>query len=194
MNHLAKARWAGLALLFGLLAACSGIETQVDPSPGFRAGDYRNYAWATPPLVDSRDAQLLQIDRVVRAAVDDELGKRGFVQVKKDAAAGLVDYRLASQMDVSHAGSNSPRDDAARALDLNRNSATDVAVYNHPTLPYLQRLELMLSIQAQNSGDVVWQGKATKNVDNANPGEQFATADIQRAVGMLMQQLKDSDK
>jgi hypothetical protein len=96
-------------------------------------------------------------------------------------------------MDVSHSGSNSPRDDAARATDLNRSSATDVAVYNHPTLPYLQRLELQLSIQSR-SGDVVWQGSASKAVDNANTGEQFSSADVQHAVGKLMEQLKDSVK
>lgn len=191
--NMAKARWLGLALLAGLLAACSGIDTQVDASPGFRQSEYRNYAWATSPLVESRDAQLLQVDRAVRAAVDDELRKRGFVEVKKDAAAGLVDYRLASQMDVSQGGSNSPRDDAARATDLNRNSATDVAVYNHPTLPYLQRLELQLSIQSR-SGDVVWQGSASKAVDNANTGEQFSTADVRRAVTKLLEQLQDSNK
>lgn len=194
MKYAAMTRWLGWVLVTGLLAACSGIDTHVDTSPGFRQGDYRNYAWGTPPLTDSRDPQLLKIDRTVRAAVDDELHKRGFVEVAKSAAAGLVDYRLASKMDVSQSGgSGSPRDDAARAFDLNRNSATDVAVYNHPILPYLQRVELLLSIQ-ERSGNVVWQGTASKAVDNANPGEQFSSADIQRAVAMLLQQLKDSDK
>jgi hypothetical protein len=193
MKYAATMRWLGWLLLAGLLTACSGIDTHVEGSPGFRQGDYRNYAWASPPLTDSRDPQLLKIDRTVRAAVDDELSKRGFVVVAKNAAAGLVDYRLASKMDVSVSGSNSPRDDAARAWDLNRSSATDVAVYNHPTLPYLQHVELLLSIQ-ERSGNVVWQGSASKAVDNANPGEQFSAADIQRAVGMLMQQLKDSEK
>jgi hypothetical protein len=195
MRHLAKARWLAGMLLAGVLAACSGIDTHIDSSPGFRQGDYRNYAWSSPPLVDSRDSQLLEVDRTVRASVDAELQKRGFVEVAKNAAAGLVDYRLASKMDVSQgSGSNSPRDDAARALDLNRSSATNVAVYNHPTLPYLQRVELLLSIQAQRSGDVVWQGTASKAVDNVNAGEQFSKADIQQAVGLLLQQLKDSDK
>jgi hypothetical protein len=187
-------RWLVLTLSTALVAACSGIDTHVEAKPGFREGDYRNYAWATAPLVDSRDPQLLKIDRVVRAAVDDELRKRGFVAVAREAAAGLVDYRLASQIDVSQAGSSSPRDDAARAVDLNRNVATDVAVHNHPILPYLQKVELVLSIQALRSGDVVWQGSASKAVDNANPGEQFATADIERAVGMLLEQMKDSNK
>lgn len=193
MTYAAAARRFVGVLSIGLLAACSGIDTHIDATPGFRAADYRNYAWSTPPLVDSRDAQLLKVDRTVRAAVDDELRRQGFVQVDKNSATALVDYRLASQMDVSHAGSNSPLDDAARATDLNRNSATDVAIYNHPTLPYLERVELLLSVQAR-SGAVVWQGTASKAVENANPGERFSTDDIQRAVGMLLAKLNAPPK
>jgi hypothetical protein len=179
-------------LLIGLQAACSGIDTHIDAQPGFNPAEYRHYAWATPPLVDSQNAALLQIDRVVRATVDSELQRQGYTRVESKAGAeALFDYRLASQMDVSQPGnSNSPRDDAQRAMDLNRNSATDVAIYNHPTLPYIERVELLLSLQAQRSGEIVWQGTATKNVDNVNPGERFSNADIQRAVTLLLSQLK----
>jgi Domain of unknown function (DUF4136) len=179
-----------LTLSIALLAACSGIDTQIDAQPGFALADYRQYAWATPPLRDSRDAELLQIDRSVRAAVDDELQRLGCTQVERSTAAALVDYRLGSRMDISYPGSNSPRDDAARMWDLDRNSATNTAVYNHPTLPYIERVELRLSIQAQRSGVIVWQGSALKDVDDANPGQRFSAADIRRAVQLLMGQLK----
>lgn len=183
------ARWFGGMLLAWMLAGCSGIDTQIEAAPGFRAGDYRNYAWATPPLAASADPQLLQIDRAVRAAVDDELRRRGFALVPQGEAAALLDYRLASQMDVSQpGGSASPLDDAARATDLNRNSATDVAIYNHPALPYLERVELQLSMQAR-SGAIVWQGRASKAVDDINPGERFSREDIRRAVAELLAKL-----
>lgn len=189
MKH-GVARWLGGILLAGLLAACGGIDTRIEAAPDFRAADYREYAWATPPLTGSADAQLLQIDRTVRAAVDDELRRHGFALVPKNEAAALVDYRLASQMDVSQpGGSTSPLDDAARATDLNRNSATNVAVYNHPTLPYLERVELLLSVQAQRSGAIVWQGSASKAVDDINPGERFSSDDIRRAVAQLLAKL-----
>lgn len=190
MGHSAMVRWFAGVLVAGLVAGCSGIDTQIDARPGFSPADYRSYAWATAPLVDSQNAQLLEIDRVVRATVDEQLQKQGFSRVATQAADALVDYRLASQMDVSQPGSNSPRDDAARAMDLNRNSATDVAIYNHPTLPYIEHVQLLLSLQARNSGTVVWQGTASKAVDNANPGERFSAADIQRAVTLLLGQLK----
>jgi uncharacterized protein DUF4136 len=190
MNYLSIAQRLLAFLAVILVAACSGIDTHIDAQPDFNPAAYRNYAWATPPLVDSQNAQLLQIDRVVRAAVDSGLQQRGFARVDKGAADALLDYRLATHMDVSQPGSNSPRDDAERAMDLNRNSATDVAVYNHPTLPYIERVELLLSLQAKRSGTVVWQGSATKNVDNVNPGERFSDADIQRAVNLLLDQLK----
>jgi hypothetical protein len=192
MYRFTKLRWALLALAAVWLAACSGIDTQVKPRAGFDPAQYRNYAWATPPLLDSRDAQLLKIDKAVRAAVDSELQRQGFARVDNASADALVDYRLASQMDISRAGSNSPRDDAARAMDLNRNSATDTAVYNHPTLPYIERVELLLSIQARRDGVIVWEGTATKNVDDVNPGQRYSEADIQRAVALLLQQLKPS--
>lgn len=181
-------------LVAGLLVACSGIDTQVEASSGFRSSDYRHYAWATPPLNDSLDTQLLKVDRTVRAAVDDELHKQGFSLVANNVADALLDYRLASQMSVSQPGSNSPRDDAARSMDLNRNSATNVAIYNHPTLPYLERVELLLSIQARRSGNIVWQGSASKVVDNADSGESFSRADIQRAVALLLAKLNTPAK
>jgi len=179
-------------LLIGLQVACSGIDTHIDAQPDFKPADYRSYAWATPPLADSQNVALLQIDRVVRAAVDSELQRQGYLRVdNKSDAEALFDYRLASHMDVSQPGnSNSPRDDAARAMDLNRNSATDVAIYNHPTLPYIERVELLLSLQARRSGEIVWQGSAIKTVDDVNPGERFSTADVQRAVTLLLNQLK----
>lgn len=188
MRYLAMLRWVMAIALPTLLAACSGIDTRIDAKSDFRPADYRNYAWATLPLTDSRNAQLLEIDRVVRATVDEQLQKQGFSRVQKDSADALLDYRLASQMDISVPGSNSPRDDAARAMDLNRNSATDVAVYNHPTLPYIEHVELLLSVQARQSGTIVWQGTASKAVDNAN--ERFSNADIERAVTKLLGQLK----
>lgn len=188
-------RWPIGVVVAGLLAACGGIDTRIDASPGFRQAEYRNYAWATPPLTESRDPQLLEIDRTVRAEVDAGLRQRGFSLVAKNAATALVDYRLASQMDVSQgSGTGSARDDAALAVDLNRSSATDVAIHNHPTLPYLQRLELLLSIQAQGSGDVVWQGTATKTVDNANTDEQFSSAEVRSAVAELLEKLKDANQ
>jgi len=58
-----------------------------------------------------------QIDRVVRAAVDDELQRQGFTRVENNAADAHWIIDIASHMDVSHAGSNSPLDDAARAMD-----------------------------------------------------------------------------
>jgi hypothetical protein len=190
MNCISTVQRLLAILAIGLLTACSGIDTHIDAQPDFNPASYRNYAWGTPPLVDSQNAQLLQIDRVVRAAVDSGLQQRGFARVDNSSADALLDYRLATHMDVSQPGGNSPRDDAARAMDLNRSSATDVAVYNHPTQPYIERVELLLSLQAKQSGVIVWQGNAIKNVDNANPGERFSDADIQRAVSLLLDQLK----
>ncbi|HSB95313.1 MAG TPA: DUF4136 domain-containing protein [Spongiibacteraceae bacterium] len=191
-QSFAKPQRLAFILLVGLQAACSGIDTHIDAQADFNPADYRHYAWASRPLTDSQNVALLQIDRVVRATVDSELQRQGYTRVEnKSDADALFDYRLASHMDVSQPGnSNSPRDDAARAMDLNRNSATDVAIYNHPTLPYIERVELLLSLQAQRSGEMVWQGSAIKTVDDVNPGERFSTADIQRAVTLLLGQLK----
>ncbi len=186
-SSLSISKFILLAASVILLAACSGIETQSVAQPGFSLADYRQYAWATPPLRDSRDAELLLIDRSVRAAVDAQLQRLGCQQVERNAAAALVDYRLASKMNISYPGSNSPRDDAAQLWNLDR-SATNTAVYNHPTLPYIERVELLLSIQAQRSGVIVWQGNALKNVDDAN--QPFSVADIQRAAKLLMSNLK----
>jgi hypothetical protein len=180
-----------LLLLSGLLIACSGIDTHVTAQPGFSAAAYRHYAWKSAPLVDSRDTTLLEVDRTVRATVDSELQRQGYVLVAADAAEALVDYRLSSRMDTSQQSTTgSPRDDMARATDLDRNSANNTALYNHPILPYLEYVELLLSIQARQSGVFVWQGSASKKVDNVNQGERFSNADIQRAVTKMLDELK----
>lgn len=189
MANFSCVRLLTLMLLIGLQIACSGIETHVVAQPGFNAVEYRHYAWKTTPLVESRDSELLEIDRAVRAAVDSELQRQGYTRVANDVADALLDYRLSSHMDVSQAGdSGSPRDDLARASDINRNSANNTALYNHPILPYIERVELLLSIQARSSGVFLWQGSAAKNVDDAN--QRFSSADIKRAVTLLLAQLK----
>lgn len=191
MANFSFLRLLTLMLLICLQVACSGIDIHVAAEPSFSPAEYRHYAWKTSPLVESRDTELLQIDRTVRAAVDSELQRRGYILVANDIADSLLDYRLASHMDVSQAGgSGSPRDDLARASDLNRNSANNTALYNHPILPYIERIELLLSIQARRTGNFLWQGSAAKNVDDANQGQHFSTADIQRAVTLLLGQLK----
>lgn len=189
MINFSFARFVTLILLIGLQVACSGIDIHVAAEPGFNAAAYRHYAWKTAPLIESRDTELLQIDRTVRAAVDGELQRRGFILVANDAADALLDYRLSSHMDFSQAGgSGSPRDDLARASDPERNSANNTALYNHPILPYIERIELLLSVQARSSGIFLWQGSAVKNVDDVN--QRFSSADIQRAVTLLLNQLK----
>lgn len=191
MAKISHARWLILLLLSGLLMACNSIDTEVTAQPGFNAAAYRHYAWKSAALLDSRDTTLLEVDRTVRATVDGELQRQGYVLVANDVADALVDYRLSSRMDTSQQSSTgSPRDDMARATDLDRNSANNTALYNHPVQPYLERIELILSLQARQSGVFVWQGSASKNVDDVNPGQRFSNADIQRAVTLLLDELK----
>lgn len=182
-------RLAALLLTVVALCACSSIETKVDAKPGFASRDYRLYAWATPPLPAGGDPNLRKIDGAVREAVDADLQRRGFQQVERSAAVALVDYRLATQMDTSQPGINSPRDEAAKMWDLNSASPTDTAVYNHPTLPYVERSQLLLSIKSVARDEIVWQGSASKIIDNANPGQRVSTDDVRKAVAKLFEQL-----
>ncbi|HEY3700300.1 MAG TPA: DUF4136 domain-containing protein [Spongiibacteraceae bacterium] len=182
-----------LSLLAMALWACSSIDTDVQPAPGFRAADYRTYSWASPPLRIRKDQNanagsdqnLQRVDEQVRTAVDAELQRRGFQRVDNNAAA-LIDYRIGSQMTVSQPGINSPRDEADKMWDLNRASATDTAIYNHPTLPYVESAELWLTLKSVQSGTVVWQGKSSTVIDSANPGKQVDNADIKKAVAKLI--------
>lgn len=182
-----------LSLLALVLSACSSVDTDVQPAPGFRAEDYRSYSWASPPLRARKDQNAnagsdqnwQRVDEQVRAAVDAQLQRHGFQRVDSNAAA-LIDYRIGSQMRESQPGINSPRDEADKMWDLNRNSATDVAIYNHPTLPYVESAELWLTLKSVQSGAVVWQGKSSTVIDNANPGEQVDKADIDKAVAKLI--------
>ena len=188
-NFLSKT----LCLFALLLCGCSSITTEIQPVSGFRIEDYPTYTWGSAPLRKSSDANLLQLDADVRAAVDRELQRRGFQRVDNGASA-LIDYRIGSQMSVSQPGINSPRDEADKMWDLNRSSATDVAIYNHPTLPYVESSELWLTLKSTQTNTVVWQGKASKIIENANPGQRVEKKDIDKAVAKLIAQLTAKPK
>lgn len=102
----------GLALLAGSGCGATGTSMRVrtDRGPTADFSRYATYAWISPPLGARSEARhggdvwgsvpteaerdTIALDRDVRRAIDDQLARRGYVQVASPDADLLVDYRV----------------------------------------------------------------------------------------------------
>ena len=102
-------RGAAPLLLLACLLACSqfAVRSSRDPSADFTR--LRSYAWLPLDQVDRADQRVLDryIDARIRAAVDRELGAKGY-QPASGAPDFWLNYRLSSEPDDAVKGGRRP--------------------------------------------------------------------------------------
>jgi hypothetical protein len=82
-------RTLGVTLVLASCAAPAPAPVSMrDPNADF--SKYQTYGWTRPTTVDGQDAPLQLLDRNIRAAIANELGRRGYVE-----AAENPDLRIA---------------------------------------------------------------------------------------------------
>ena len=183
-------KWAGYGLLTVALAGCLSTRTQTWHADEFeqRQSEWRHYRWSSAPLAAGQaGARMLAVDQAVRAEVDAKLAARGYHRDPSQAQFA-VDYRIGGDSQVGLTGPLSPTDEAERIF-AGPNAEYEVSskFYTHRTLGYQEFGHLRLSVYDIASKRIVWQGSASKLVDDPGASPQRLAAEISNSTGKLLQ-------
>lgn len=184
-------------LVVVLVAACASTKVQTWQSKGFEQvqGNWVFYTWGAPALTDEETYSegIRVIDKATRRHVNAQLAALGYVE-DFNRAQFEVDYRVGSESVVGGVGGPmSPRDVHERALaGPNAEYEVSSAFYTHRTLGYHEFSKLKITLYDRDSRLIVWEGLASKLVDNPQAGEEQVRAMVGRAVDKVLRQLPAS--
>ena len=157
-------------LMAAALVACIGTRLQSWQSDQFAElqSGWHYYRWADPPLPAAGQYQdhILSVDRAVREQLKLMLSDRGYREHQQQAQFE-VDYRVGDEPHVGLPGPLSPTDEPERIF-AGPNAEYEVSsrFYTHRTLAYHEVGHLRLSLYDIQTKRVVWEGSASKLVDD----------------------------
>ena len=100
MSRSAPGAWVlAAAMLAGCAATPPRPESLRDPTVDFAS--YRTYGWAPAPGVDGADRPLMLLDRNIRAAIAEEMRRKGYTEAA-DAPDLRMAYETASQEKIEN--------------------------------------------------------------------------------------------
>ncbi len=164
-----------LVLAF-MVSACSGVETQIEDTDEFEAGNYRYYKWRSEPLSTAVSDPVHMGDAVVRRAVDKELAKKGYI-LNPDKAQFSVDYAYAEGLRTSEPSSTItstptyPGTVPTREID-------QASIDNAVALTGIKEVShLGLQFNDVQSRKEVWRAVGTKLIERVNSTDMEAMKD-----------------
>lgn len=177
-----------------LLVACSNLETALETNQ-LAGKNLTAYAWESRPLHDVPGAAELQdadalfeVDHLLRKRIDRALKQAGFVQVAKNRAFLLVDYRLGTHTEYSRPGTAAPMDDAERAMDGAAGmDPKSTALYNHPVLDSYRVANLWVTIREAATGEILWQAKAENSLASNDPDREQVRERVNEVIARLFE-------
>lgn len=132
--------------VFLLLAACSGVSTQVADTDELKKSGFYRYAWATKAMTpqEGRAKRLTTLDHYLRVSVDKHLQKKGYQLVADDQADFRVGYRLYRSVSEGQAGGGVSSMDEAWKVNSNSNSTMmdvgpSIIKENHLRINFINR-------------------------------------------------------
>lgn len=173
-----------------ILVGCIGTRLQFWQSEAFteQQGVWRYYRWEDQPLVadaSSRD-NIAIVDSAVRNELGLLLGQKNYLE---DAARAQfeVDYRVGDESAVGQQGLLSPTDHYER-IKAGPNAEYEVSsrFYTHRTLGYHEVSHLKLTFYDIESRRIVWQGSASKLVDDPTASESKVQTAAVDAIRKMM--------
>lgn len=180
--------------VLAMLAACSGLETTLETN---KLADkaMTAYAWESRPLkdvpgaADLQDADaLFEVDHLLRKRIDRAMKQANFVQVAKNRAYLLVDYRLGTHTEYSVAGTAAPMDSAERAMAGAAGiDPKNTALYNHPVRDSYRVANLWVTIRDAASGELLWQAKAEKSLASNDPDREEVRKRVDEVIARLFE-------
>lgn len=170
-------------MLFGLLAlaGCSSISVNHDYDTHADFTAYRTFAWMELSQDMPANAQQAEqssdlLDRRIRGAVEGEMAHRGMAQVTGVEADVLVVYHLGTQEKV-------------QVSDWGYSYGHYYGGYGGRNIDVYQYTEgtLIIDIVDARTHDLVWRGSGTKTIDRSQKSPEQLQANIDEAVGRIMQ-------
>jgi hypothetical protein len=197
MNTKAITKCLGLTIFIAALAGCSTMEINTDFDPNANFAGLKTYAWLDEPREATGDPRIDDnpfLEGRVHAAVDRELGAKGFVMTSSGTPDFLVAYHVSldKQRSVQHlnnyygygpgwgytyAGAQRP------GYYASPSSSTYVYTYDEGTL--------ILDIVKPEGRQLIWRGAARDEVRfSSNPGKE--SGQLNEAVSRLLKDFPPS--
>ncbi|MEM1156400.1 MAG: DUF4136 domain-containing protein [Pseudomonadota bacterium] len=156
--------------LFALiLAACSGIETRPAPIEQFAAGNYKYYKWRSEPLPNPDNLQdpMHVIDPIVRAQLDKDLAKKGYV-LDPARAQFSVDYLYAQGLRLGERSAEASNLTPYPSVNPNRQINQAVVDNAYALGGVRETNNIALQFNDTTTKKEVWHVIITKIVENVN--------------------------
>ncbi|MEM8561847.1 MAG: DUF4136 domain-containing protein [Pseudomonadota bacterium] len=158
-----------LCLFALLLAACSGIETRPAPIEQFAAGNYKYYKWRSEPLPNPDNLQdpMHIIDPIVRAQLDKDLAKKGYV-LDPSRAQFSVDYLYAQGLRLGERSAEASNLTPYPSVNPNRQINQAVVDNAYALGGVRETNNIALQFNDTTTKKEVWHVIITKIVENVN--------------------------
>ncbi|MEM6580836.1 MAG: DUF4136 domain-containing protein [Pseudomonadota bacterium] len=152
-----------------MLAACSGIETRPAPIEQFAAGNYKYYKWRSEPLPNPDNLQdpMHVIDPIVRAQLDKDLAKKGYV-LDPARAQFSVDYLYAQGLRLGERSAEASNLTPYPSVNPNRQINQAVVDNAYALGGVRETNNIALQFNDTTTKKEVWHVIITKIVENVN--------------------------
>ncbi len=158
-------RWLPSALaLLALLGGCASAppepESMRDPAVDFSR--YSTYGWATDPATDPSDAPLRLLDQNIRAAIAEEMRRRGYV-----AATDAPDLRIAYEAQSTDKVESSPVRVGVGVGSWGSHVGGSVNVGSPSLRSYREGTLVIHAIDTTRNAEV-WQGRISSRISKGS--------------------------
>jgi hypothetical protein len=156
-------QWVLMASVLAALVGCAGLDVDTDYDPSVDFTKLKTYDWA-PSQPDGTTDELA--DKRLRVAVDNELGKRGYV-LASDAPDFLVSAVVTTQ--TTTAGSVG----VGASVGIPVGHGGTVSLGGGKSKPRMKTEgTLVLDFLDAKSRSLMWKGSATAAIKDVSPEEQ----------------------
>lgn len=163
----------GALLLAGCAVAPEPPESMRDPTADFAS--YRTFGWSPAPAAEGQDEPLRLLDRNLRAAIADELRRKGYVESAESPDLRLA-YETASQQKVE----NRPVRIGVGVGGWGGNVGGSVNVGSPSVRSYQEGTLVIHAIDSSRNAEV-WQGRISSRMSKQGGLEAAAVAEAVRA-------------
>ena len=183
-----------------LLVACTGIETNTTPVDRFAKGNYKTYSWRAEQIENTGNSSdpLYTIAPTLRAAVDEELGSKGY-RYQHEGGDFLIHYQF--KVGLSEGVPNAIANSANNRYDIPDaavvvNRRTDQALVDNAYALSGPREtnNMLLQFSDRTTQSLVWATSMTKIVENVNEeNTKKMRKSVNAAVRKVLRQLPSAN-
>ena len=175
---VSRARWIWCAVVAFLLAACASPppqpESMRDPAVDF--SKFHTFGWSDAAAVDGNNPPVQLLDKNIRAAIANELMRRGYVEATENP-----DLRIAYQTASADKIENNPVRVGVGVGSWGGNVGGSIGV-GSPSVRNYREGSLVIHAIDRTQNAEVWQGRIAGKISQGS----VEAAAVQRAVSAAM--------